>query len=181
MHFWGQGQSIKSENIHVQMGISTFKFKKMPYTSLFYRYIHFLYFSIRERLWLVLGVRSFIVRGQLMNFIGIRGPPFSLEWGGHKFPKVPRQYFCDPPIWLSKFYDPPPPGATMLKKYVTPNARSAENMHFGAFSLNKIFIKICSHPIICWFFCDPPISHEKNLWLPSFFMAPYSEENDSPL
>ena len=25
----------------------------------------------------------------------------------------------------------------MFKKYVTPNARSVENMHFGAISLNK--------------------------------------------
>ena len=90
------------------------------------------------------------------------------EWGGHKFPKVPQQYFCDPPIWWSKILWPPP-GAIILKKYVTPNARSAENMHFGAISLNKIFIKICSHPIISWFFvtpiflmkkfCDPQLFH----------------------
>ena len=52
---------------------------------------------------------------------------------------------------------------------------------FGAFSLNKIFIKICSHPKISSFFCDPPIYHEQILWPPTFFMAPYSEENDSPL
>ena len=52
---------------------------------------------------------------------------------------------------------------------------------FGAISLNKIFIKICSHPKISWFCCDTPISHEKFLWPPSFFMAPYSEENDRPL
>ena len=32
------------------------------------------------------------------NFLGLRGPPFSLELGGLKIPKVPRQYFCDPPI-----------------------------------------------------------------------------------
>ena len=95
--------------------------------------------------------------------------------GGHKFPKVPRQHFCNPPIWWSKqtFYDPPPPpGATMLKKNVTPNARSGENMYFVAISLNKIFIKICSLPIISWFFVTPPISHEKILWTPSFFMPP---------
>ena len=45
----------------------------------------------------------------------IRGPPFSLELGGHEFPKVPRQYFCDPPIWWSKILWPPS-RATMLKK-----------------------------------------------------------------
>ena len=88
-----------------------------------------------------------------------RGATIFFGMGGHKFPKVPRQYFCDPPyLMIKKIYDPPPPRATMLKKY----ARSMENMHFGAISLNKIFIKICSHPIISWFFLWPtPISHEK--------------------
>ena len=53
---------------------------------------------------------------------------------------------------------------------------------FGAISLNKIFIKICSHPKISWFFCDPPISHEKIVTPPAFsWPPPYSEENDSPL
>ena len=50
----------------------------------------------------------------------------------------------------------------------------------GTISLNKIFIKICNHPIISWFFCDPPISHEKILWPPVFSWPPYSEETDSP-
>ena len=100
---------------------------------------------------------------------------------GHKFLKVPRQYLCDPYLMIKKIYDPPP-GAIIMKKYVTPNAHSAENMHFGALSLNKIFIKICSHPIISWFFYDPPISHEKILW-PQLFHCPppHLEENDSPL
>ena len=49
----------------------------------------------------------------------------------------------------------------------------------GAISLNKIFIKICSHPKISC--VTPPISHEKILWSPQLFHAPpYSEENDSP-
>ena len=61
----------------------------------------------------------------------------------------------------------------MLKKYITPNARSAENMHFGAISF--------SHPIISWIFCDHPYSHEKILWPPAFSCIPYSEETDSPL
>ena len=52
----------------------------------------------------------------------------------------------------------------------------------GAISLNKIFIKICSHPKNLLIFCDPPISHEKILWPPQLFHGPpYSEENDSPL
>ena len=53
----------------------------------------------------------------------------------------------------------------------------------GAISLNKIFIKICSHPIISWFFLWPPLFLMKKFCDPhSFFMPPpYSEENDSPL
>ena len=39
--------------------------------------------------------------------VPFRGPPFSLEWGGHEFPKVPRQYFCDPLFDDQKFYDLP--------------------------------------------------------------------------
>ena len=54
-------------------------------------------------------------------------------------------------------------------------------VHFGAISSNKIFIKICSHPIISWFFVWPPNFHEKILWPPAFSWPPYSEENDSPL
>ena len=80
-----------------------------------------------------------------------------------------------------KFYDPPP-GATMLKKYVTPNARSAENVHFGAILLNKIFIKICSHPIISLIFFVTPLFLMKKFCDPQLFHGPpYSEENDSPL
>ena len=45
-------------------------------------------------------------------------------------------------------------------------------MHFGGYFIEQIFIKICSHPIISWFFLWPPISHEKILWPPSFFMTP---------
>ena len=60
----------------------------------------------------------------------------------------------------------------MLKKHVTPNAGSAENMQFGGYFIEQILIKICSHPIISWFFCDPPISHEKILWPPQLFHDP---------
>ena len=51
----------------------------------------------------------------------------------------------------------------------------------GAISFNKMFIKICSHPIvISWFFVTPPFSHEKIVWPPpSFFMTPHSEENST--
>ena len=100
------------------------------------------------------------------------GLPFSLEWGVINFRKYLANIFWPLLFDDQKFYDPPP-GATMLKKCVTPNARSVENMHFGAISLNKIFIKICSHPIISWFFLWPPISHEKILWTPSFSMPPH--------
>ena len=64
------------------------------------------------------------------------------------FRKYLGNIFVTPYFDDQKFCDPPPFGATMLKKDVNPNARSAENMHFGAISLNKIFIKICSHQII---------------------------------
>ena len=50
----------------------------------------------------------------------------------------------------------------------------------GAISLNKIFIKICSHPIISWFFVTTTISCEKILWPPAFSWPPYLEENDTP-
>ena len=76
-----------------------------------------------------------------------RGPPFSLEWGVINFRKYLCNIFVTPYLMIKNFITPPP-GATMLKKYVTPNARSAENMHFEAISLNKTFIKIYSHPII---------------------------------
>ena len=51
--------------------------------------------------------------------------------------------------------------------------------------MNKILIKICSHPIISWVFCDPPISDENILWPPAFSCPPpppppHLEENDSP-
>ena len=102
--------------------------------------------------------------------------------GPHKFPKVPRQYFCDPPpIWWSKILWPHSPGATMLKKYVTPNARSAENMHFGAISLNKIFIKIYSHPIISWFFVTPLFLMKKFCDPPAFSWPPIRKKMIAPL
>ena len=58
--------------------------------------------------------------------------------GGHEFPKVPRQYFCDPLFDDQKLYNPPS-GATMLKKHVTPNARSAANMHFWDYIIEQNF------------------------------------------
>ena len=38
-----------------------------------------------------------------------------------------------------KFYDPPPFGATMLKKHDPPNAHSAENMQFGGYFIDQNF------------------------------------------
>ena len=45
------------------------------------------------------------------------------------FRKYHGNIFVTPLFDDQKFYDPPS-GATMLKKHVTPNARSAENMAF---------------------------------------------------
>ena len=53
---------------------------------------------------------------------------------------------------------------------------------FGAISLSKIFIKICSHPKISWFFLWPLYFSWKNSVTPQLFQwPPHSEENDSPL
>ena len=63
---------------------------------------------------------------------------FGIGEGGINFRKYLGNIFVTAPFDGLNFMT----GATMLKKYVIPNARSAENMHFGAISLNKIFIKI---------------------------------------
>ena len=52
------------------------------------------------------------------------------------FLKVPLKYFCDPLFDDQKFHDPPS-RATMLKKRVTPNVRSAESMHFKSFFIEQ--------------------------------------------
>ena len=52
----------------------------------------------------------------------------------------------------------------------------------GAISLDKIFIKLCSHLISLDFFCDPLYFSWKNsVTPPAFSWPPYLEENDSPL
>ena len=107
------------------------------------------------------------------------GHHFLWNRGVMNFQKYLSNSFVTFPIWWSKMLWPPS-RATVFKKHVTPNA-AWKICVLGAISLNKIFIKICSHPIISWFF-DPPISHEKILWPPSFFMPPpHLEGNDSPL
>ena len=58
--------------------------------------------------------------------------------------------FVTPYLMIKNFTTPP---ATILKKNVTPNARSAEYMQFGGYYIKQNFIKICRHPII---FFDPP-------------------------
>ena len=68
----------------------------------------------------------------------LRGPPFSLEWGVINFRKYHSNIFVTPLFDDQKFYDPPL-GATMLKKHVTPNARSAENMHFWGYFIEQNF------------------------------------------
>ena len=45
-----------------------------------------------------------LAKNLITDFIGL---PFSLERGGHKYPKIPGQYFCDP-IGQKKFLWPPP-------------------------------------------------------------------------
>ena len=50
------------------------------------------------------------------------------------FRKYLGNIFVTPPLFDDqKFYDPPPPRATMLKKHVTQNACSVENMHFQGY------------------------------------------------
>ena len=66
-------------------------------------------------------------------------------------------------LWITplfddqKFYDPQ--GATMH-----PNMCSMKICIFGAISLNTIFSKICSHPIISWLFLWSPYFSRKLLW-----------------
>ena len=79
--------------------------------------------------------------------------------------------FVTPLFDNQKFYDPPS-WATMFKKHVTPNARSAENMHFGGYFIEQIFIKICTHPIISWFFFVTPLFLMKKLCDPPAFSWP---------
>ena len=50
-----------------------------------------------------------------------------------------------------------------------------------AISLNTIFIKICSHPKISWFFVTPLFLMKKFCDPPAFSFPPHLEENDSPL
>ena len=49
----------------------------------------------------------------------------------------------------------------------------------GAISLNKIFIKICSHQIISVLFFVTPLFLMKNFVIPQLFHDPHSEKNDS--
>ena len=111
-----------------------------------------------------------------------KGPSFSFEWGVMNFEST-TAIFLWPPYLMIKNFMTPPFGATMLKKHVIPNARSAEKICiFGAISLNKISSKICSHPIISWLFLWPPLFLMKKFCdPPAFSWPPYSEENDSPL
>ena len=94
-----------------------------------------------------------------MKFLTLGGHHFLWKRGDHEFPKVPRQYFVPPPPFDDhKFFMTLPPLRNYnVEETCNPNARSAENMHFGTISLalNKIVIKICSHPIISWFFVTP--------------------------
>ena len=69
------------------------------------------------------------------------------------------------------FYDPAPTRSYNVEEICNPNARSAENMHFGAILLNKICIKICRHAIISSFFVTP-LFLMKNSVTPQLFHGP---------
>ena len=58
--------------------------------------------------------------------------------GVMNFRKYLGNIFVTPLFDDQKFYEPPS-GATMLKKHVTPNVRSAENMHFGGYFIVQNF------------------------------------------
>ena len=73
-----------------------------------------------------------------MKYHNLGGHHFLWNRGVMNFRKYLGNIFVTPPIWWSKFYDPPF-GATMLKKHVTPNARSAENMHFWSYFIEQNF------------------------------------------
>ena len=47
-------------------------------------------------------------------FSHILGATIFFGMGGHKYPKLPRQYFCDPPISQKKFLWPPYPRANIF-------------------------------------------------------------------
>ena len=61
--------------------------------------------------------------------------------GVMNFRKYLGTIFVTPPhLMIKNFMTPlPPSGATVLKKHVTPNARSAENMHFGGYFIEQNF------------------------------------------
>ena len=53
------------------------------------------------------------------------------------FRKYLGNIFVTPLFDNQNFYDPP--GTTTLKKHVTPDACSAENMHFGGYFIEQNF------------------------------------------
>ena len=107
----------------------------------------------------------------LIKMCYLGGHHFLWNGGVMNFWKYLGNIFETPYLMIKNFMNPPS-GAAMLKKHVTPNACSTENMHFGAISSNKIFIKICSHPIISLFFLWPPYFSWKNSVTPPAFSWP---------
>ena len=103
--------------------------------------VHLIIFSpiIMLNMCIILGGHHFLWNRGVMNF--------------RKYGNI----FVTPPIWWSKILWPPF-GATMLKKHVTPMRVAQKIFFFGAISLNKIFIKICSHPKISIFLWPPYFS-----------------------
>ena len=86
----------------------------------------------------LINLSTYILQMSFKSKRSRKGATIFCGIGGHEFPKVPRQYFCDPPIWWSKIWWHPF-WATMLKKHVTPNAPRAENMHFLGYFIEQNF------------------------------------------
>ena len=137
---------------------------------------------LKSQFWVIWGHR-----GQKFIFTKNASPHtiyivWSCDLGGHhflwnrgvmNFRKYLGNIFVTPPIWRSKILWPPPFGATMLKKHVTPNARSAENMHFFVlFHWTKFSSKFVAIQKSLDFFVTPLFLMKKFCDPPSFFMAP---------
>ena len=102
--------------------------------------------------------------------------------GGHENPKAHGQYVCEPlfdnqNLWLSL------QDLKCFNNMLNPYAHSMEHFHFwGYFSWIKYLVTFVIAQLFLKYFCDPTpyFSWKKNV-ITSFFMTPYSEENDSPL
>ena len=105
---------------------------------------------------------------------------FKLMLGGHHFlwnggawiSKSALAIFLWPPHLMIKNFMTPPPELQCWRNMYPPMCVAWKICNLRAISLNQIFIKICNHPIISWFFWGPPYFSWKNSVTPSFFMTP---------